>query len=132
MLKSIEPTTTKSLNSIKSLYLLLAIVGSIAPWYWLLQDPAALLSPTLFFGRAFANNIAITEATDLLISATTFFCFVSIELKRLGSSQRWLFLYIGLTFGIGVCCALPVFLYRRSQILERQAFRQVGSPINQG
>ncbi len=118
MQKSIE-ASTKTSHAIESLYLLLAIVGSIAPWYWLLQDPAALLSPALFFGRAFANNIAITEATDLLISATTFFCFAAIELKRLGASQRWLCLYIGLTFGIGLCCALPVFLYRRSQILNR-------------
>ncbi len=124
MLKSIDPTTTKSFNSIKSLYLLLAIVGSIAPWYWLLQDSAALLSPTLFFGRAFANNIAITEATDLLISATAFLCFVSIELKRLGSSQRSLLICIGLIFGIGLSCALPFFLYRREQIIERQAFKK--------
>ena len=124
MLKSLDASTTKSVNSIKSLYLLLMIVGSIAPWYWLIQDPAALVSPMLFFGRAFANNIAITEATDLLISATAFLCFASIELKRLGSAQRSLFIYVGLIFGIGLSCALPFFLYRREQILERQAFKQ--------
>jgi hypothetical protein len=124
VLKSLDASTTKSVNSIKSLYLLLTIVGSIAPWYWLIQDPAALVSPMLFFGRAFANNIAITEATDLLISATAFLCFASIELKRLGSSQRSLFIYVGLIFGIGLSCALPFFLYRREQILEKQAFKQ--------
>ena len=123
MIKSIDTSTTKTFNSLKSLYLLLAIVGSIAPWYWLIQDPGALISPMLFFGRAFANNIAITEATDLLISATAFLCFASIELKRLGSSQRSLFLYAGLIFGIGLSCALPFFLYRREQILEQQAFK---------
>ena len=120
MLKSIDSSTTKTFNAIKSLYLLLAIVGSIAPWYWLIQAPAALISPMLFFGRAFANNIAITEATDLLISATAFLCFASIELKRLGSSQRSLPIYIGLIFGIGLSCALPFFLYRREQILENK------------
>jgi hypothetical protein len=125
MVKSINPSTSATVNSIKSLYLLLAIVGSISPWYWLIQDPAALLSPTLFFGKAFTNNIAITEATDLLISATAFFCFASIELKRLGSSQLWLFLYIGLTLSIGLSCALPVFLYRRAQILEQKAVGSV-------
>jgi hypothetical protein len=124
VLKSLDASTTKSVNSIKSLYLLLTIVGSIAPWYWLIQDPAALVSPMLFFGRAFANNIAITEATDLLISATAFLCFASIELKRLGSSQRSLFIYVGLIFGIGLSCALPFFLHRREQILEKQAFKQ--------
>jgi hypothetical protein len=123
VLKSLDASTTKSVNSIKSLYLLLTIVGSIAPWYWLIQDPAALVSPMLFFGRAFANNIAITEATDLLISATAFLCFASIELKRLGSSQRSLFIYVGLIFGIGLSCALPFFLYRREQILEINVMR---------
>lgn len=102
----------------KPLYLVLTIAGSIAPWAWLLQDPTALLDPALFFQRAFANNIAATEGTDLLISAIAFFCLAWIELKRLGSSQRWILLYIGLTFGIGLSCALPFFLYRREQILE--------------
>jgi uncharacterized RDD family membrane protein YckC len=125
MLKSMNAPTTNTFISLKSLYLLFAIVGSVAPWFWLLQDPTALLNPMLFLQRAFANNIAITEATDLLISATVFFCFAWVELKRLGSSQWRLLLYVGLTFGIGLCCALPFFLYHREQRLERQAFRQV-------
>jgi hypothetical protein len=124
MLKSIDAPTKNSFNSLKSLYLLLAIAGSISPWFWLLQDPTALLDPKLFLQLTFANNIATTWATDLLISATIFFCFAWIELRRLGSSQRWLLVYVGLTFGIGLCCSLPFFLYRREQILERQAFKQ--------
>jgi hypothetical protein len=117
MLKSIEPTTAKAVNSRQSLYLLLTIVGAIAPWYWILQDPAVLLSPMLFLERSFANHIAIDLATDLIISAIAFWCFAAIELKRLGSSQRWLFVYVGLTLGVGVSCALPFFLYRRERLL---------------
>jgi Terpene cyclase DEP1 len=112
-----------SSNSIKTLYLLLAIAGSIAPWFWLLQDPGVLMSPTLFLQLSFANNIATAWASDLLISASVFFIFASIELKRLGSSSKWILLYIGLTFGIGLSCALPSFMYRREQILERNAVR---------
>ena len=41
MLTSIDASTTKT--SAKPLYLLLAITGSILPWYWLLQDPTVLL-----------------------------------------------------------------------------------------
>jgi Terpene cyclase DEP1 len=114
----------RSFNSIKTLYLFLAIAGSIVPWFWLLQDPAALLSPTLFLQRTFANNIATAWASDLLISASVFFTFASNELKRLGSSRLGILLYVGLTFGVGVSCALPFFLYRREQLLERNAFRQ--------
>jgi Terpene cyclase DEP1 len=124
MLKSINAPTTKAFNSMKILYLLLTIAGSIVPWFWLLQDASALLSPTLFLQRAFENNVAAALTSDLLISAIAFFSLVWIELKRLGASRLWIILYIGLTFGIGLSCSLPFFMYRREQILERNAFRQ--------
>ena len=123
MLKSIDASTSKIFNPMKPLYLLLTIAGSIIPWFWLLQDPTALLSPTLFLQRAFENNIAAALTSDLLISAIAFFDFTWIELKRLGSDRGWVLLYVGLTFGVGLSCALPFFLYRREQLLERNAFR---------
>ncbi|WP_339377323.1 DUF2834 domain-containing protein [Merismopedia glauca] len=113
MLKSTNVSATNSFNLMKLLYLLLAIAGSIAPWFWLLQDPTALVSPTLFFQKAFANNIAIALTNDLLISAVAFFCLAWMELKRLRVSRWWMLVYIGLTFGVGLSCALPFFLYRR-------------------
>lgn len=105
----------------KLFYLLLTLAGSIAPWFWLLQDPAALVSPPLFLQATFANNIASAWASDLLISAIAFFCLAWIELKRLGVPQRWLLVSIGLTFSVGLSCALPFFLYRREQWLEQKA-----------
>jgi hypothetical protein len=123
MLKSINASTTKAFNPMKIMYLL-TIAGWIAPWFWLLQDTSALLSPSLFLQRAFENNVAAALTSDLLISAIAFFCFAWIELKRLGVSRLWVILYIGLTFGIGLSCSLPLFLYRREQILERNGFRQ--------
>jgi hypothetical protein len=119
MLKSTQALKTVSFGSMKFLYLLLAIAGTIAPWFWLLQDLPALLSPPLFLQQTFANAIASTWATDLLISAVVFFGFVWVELKRLNVSRSWIMLYIGLTFGVGLCCSLPFFLYHREQLLER-------------
>lgn len=124
MLKSTNVSQTNSFNSQKSVYLLLTVAGSIAPWYWLLQDPTILLSPSLFLQQAFANNIATAFASDLLISADAFLCFAWFELKRLGVSPLWLLLYIGLTFGVGLSCSLPFFLYRREQILSQNGLRQ--------
>lgn len=118
MLKSIDASTTRSSKFVKPLYLLLTVTGAIAPWFWLLQEPTTLLSPTLFLQRAFANNIATALTTDLLISVTTFLGFAWLELKRLGVSRLWLVVYVGLTFGVGLSCSLPFFLYRREQILE--------------
>ncbi len=120
MLKSTQTSTPVSFDLIKTLYLLFAIAGTIAPWYWLLHDLSALLSPTLFLQQTFANAITSTWATDLLISAVVFFCFVWIELKRLKISRRWMILYVSLTFGVGLCCSLPFFLYHREQRLESQ------------
>lgn len=119
MLKS-TPVPPKSLfNSLKPLYLVFTIVGTVVPWYWLLQDPTALLSPSLFLQKTFANNISTTWANDLVISAIVFFCFAWTELKRLRISRLWLILYIGLTIGVGLCCSLPLFLYRREHQLEQ-------------
>jgi hypothetical protein len=117
MLKSTN-VATGSTNSLKSVYLLFAIAGTIVPWFLLLQDPAALLSPSLFFQKTFANYISATWAGDLLISAIVFFCFAWMELKRLRVSRLWMLAYVGLTFGVGLCCSLPFFLYRRELVLE--------------
>jgi hypothetical protein len=121
MLKSTILSKTRSSNTLKSLYLLLTIGGTIIPWFWLLQDPVVLLSPSLFLEQTFVNNIATTWVSDLIISAIAFFCFVWVELKRFNCSRSWLILYIGLTLGIGLSCSLPFFLYRREQLLERNS-----------
>lgn len=118
MLKATNFPTTHAFSGVKLLYLILAIAGTIEPWFWLLQDPSALLSPSSFLQQAFANNIAAGLTTDLLISVIAFFCFVWIELKRLNIPRAWIILYIGLTFGVGLSCSLPFFLYRREQRLE--------------
>jgi hypothetical protein len=118
------PTGQKIL-SVKSLYLLLTIVGAIAPWSVLLnfflQNGLAI---NLFFQNAFANHVASAVAIDLLICADVFFFFSFIELKRLGLSRRWLSLYVVVTFGIGVSCALPLFLYWRERTLETMTFKE--------
>jgi Terpene cyclase DEP1 len=123
MLPSTNISTKNQSSSLKTIYLLLAFAGSIAPWFWFLQDSTALVSLPLFFQRAFANNIAVGLTSDLVISAIAFFSFVWIELKRMGVSRLWLLAYIGLTFAVGLSCALPCFLYYREQITERNISR---------
>lgn len=113
----------RSFDLVKTVYLLLAIAGAIVPWLWLLQEHATLLSPTLFLQRSFANNIANAWASDLLISASVFFIFATLELQRLRAARLEILLYVGLTFGFGLCCALPFFLYRREQILTQTVLR---------
>lgn len=112
------PTSPKFMST-QSLYLLLTIVGAIAPWSVLLtfflQNGFSL---NLFFQNVFANSVSSTVAIDLLICVDVFFCFSFIELKRLGLSRRWLFIYLVATFGIGLSCSFPLFLYWRERALE--------------
>jgi hypothetical protein len=120
MLKSPNLPTANTSSSMKSLYLLLTIAGTIMPWFWLSQDLPAILSPSLFLQATFANPIASGFASDLIISVLAFFGFIWVELKRLNLGQSWFWLFVGLTFGVGLSCSLPFFLYRRAQILEQK------------
>jgi len=130
MLKSTSVPTQPSSSSVKSLYLLLVVTGSIIPWYWLLQDPGVLLSPSLFLQRTFENNVATALASDLLISVVAFFCFTWIELKRLNISRLWIIFYVGLTFGVGLSCSLPLFLYYREQGSAKQVMMHCNNAQN--
>ena len=73
----------------------------------------------LLIQQGFANYAASAFATDLLISALVFLCFTFFELKRLGLSRSRLIIYIAATFGIGLSCGLPLFLYFRIKRVDR-------------
>ena len=115
-----QVSAESKLFSAKSVYLLLVIIGSIAPWSLLLQFFSQNgFSIKLLIQQGFANYAAADLTTDLLISALVFLCFSFLELKRLGVSRSRLFIYVAATFGIGLSCSLPLFLYFREGVLER-------------
>lgn len=101
-----------------TVYLLLCIIGIVIPWLFLigfLGEPQPTIF--LFFSSIFANKVASSVATDLLISALVFFTFVFFEGKRLNMKHLWVFipatLFVGLSFG------LPLFLYFRATHIEK-------------
>ncbi|MBV6627414.1 MAG: DUF2834 domain-containing protein [Rivularia sp. (in: Bacteria)] len=105
--------------SAKSLYLVLVIIGSIAPWSLLLEFFIHNgFSIELLIQKEFDNYAAAAFGTDLLISALVFLCFAFLELKRLGLSRNRLIIYIAATFGVGLSCSLPLFLYFREDVLK--------------
>ncbi|MBD2347123.1 DUF2834 domain-containing protein [Anabaena subtropica] len=118
----LQSSKSPKILSVKSLYLLLGIIGFITPWILLLQFVIQHgVYTKFFFQQALANNVSTTFVTDLLISIIVFLFFSFVELKRLGLSRRWLLIYFLLTFASGLCCSFPVFLYFREQILEKKA-----------
>ncbi len=116
-----QVSAESKLFSAKSLYLLLVIVGTIAPWSliikFFIQNGFSIIS---LIYKEFDNYAAAAFGTDLLICILVFLCFAFFELKRLGLSRSRLIIYIAATFGIGLSCSLPLFLYVREGVLEEK------------
>ena len=103
----------------QNLYLLLAVIGFLAPYYFFIQlspqqgfDISALLQPL------FANHFMKGLAMDLTVSVIVFWFFMFAEADRLQMKNPWLYLLA--TLLVGMSFALPLFLYFRERKLEAQ------------
>jgi hypothetical protein len=101
----------------KTLYLLLAIVGLVLPYYFL----AAFLVEhgldlALLVQQLFANRISTFFAVDLIISSAVFWVFVYQESARRQVPHAWVFVATNLL--VGLSFALPLFLYVRQSRIE--------------
>lgn len=101
----------------KNIFLILAIIGFIVPYYFFLQLPAedglnlpALLQPF------FANNFMRGAAMDLTISVIVFWVYAFAEASKLQMRNPWV--YVVATLLVGLSFALPLFLYFRERALE--------------
>lgn len=103
----------------KRTYAILAIIGAIVPnvfiGYIIIQQGG--FDFTSFLQGAFANSGAQFFALDLLLSVLVFWVFVYFEVRK-HRVQYWWIAIIG-NFLIGVCFALPMFLYLRERTLEK-------------
>jgi hypothetical protein len=96
------------------LYLIAAILGTILPLSQLLPFLAAYgLDMPLFFRQLFQNNISAFFGMDVIISSLVLWLFVFSEGRRRGMSNLWLYVVCNLT--VGVCLALPLFLFFRER-----------------
>ena len=101
----------------KSVFLILAIVGFLAPYYFFVQIPPEDLSNLPELGQPlFANNFMRGLTTDLTIAAIAFWTFVFVEVKRLQMKNAWAYPLASLL--VGLSFALPLFLYFRERKLE--------------
>jgi hypothetical protein len=101
----------------KNIYLVLAIIGFIAPYYFFLQvrefDLGELFQ--LFSASKFLSGIAM----DLLVSVMVFWFFMFTEAKKLQMKNPWVYLLA--TLLVGLSFALPLFLYFRERRLQSAA-----------
>ena len=101
----------------KNIFLILAIIGFLAPYYFFIQVPPeditnipALIQPL------FANNFMRGLAMDLLVSVIVFWTIVFVEGNTLRMKNLWA--YPLATLLVGLSFALPLFLYFRERKLE--------------
>jgi uncharacterized protein DUF2834 len=101
----------------KNIFLVLAIIGFIVPYYFFFQLPGEdgfdlplLIQPFL------ANNFMKGAAMDLTISVIVFWVYAFAEASKLKMKNAWV--YVLATLLVGLSFALPLFLYFRERKLE--------------
>ena len=98
----------------KNVYLILAVIGFIAPYYFFLQVRAFDLAA--LFQQFSASRILSGIAMDLLVSVIVFWYFMFTEARKLQMKNSWAYLLA--TLLVGLSFALPLFLYFRERRLE--------------
>ena len=98
----------------KNIFLVLTIIGFIAPYYFFLQVREFDLNTV--FQQFAASKILSGTAMDLLISVIVFWFFMFTEAKKLEMKNAWI--YFLATLLVGLSFALPLFLYYREVKLE--------------
>lgn len=102
---------------LKTLYLLLCILGAALPYWQFVPWMAANgLHMPMFFRELFANRISAFFGMDVFVSAVALVVFIRAESGRLGMRRPWLPVLALLT--VGVSLALPMFLYMRENQWE--------------
>lgn len=100
----------------KNLFLVLAVLGFIAPYYFFLQVREFDLNA--LFQQFSASAILSGIAMDLLVSVIVYWFFMFTEAKKLEMKNPWVYLLA--TMFVGLSFALPLFLYFRERRLENR------------
>ncbi|MBW4629848.1 MAG: DUF2834 domain-containing protein [Brasilonema octagenarum HA4186-MV1] len=102
---------------LKTIYLILCIVGTILPYSqfvpFLIENG---LDINLFLEQLFVNRISAFFGMDLIVSSLVLWVFVYWEGSRLGMKNLWI--YIASNLLVGVSLGLPLFLLMRQRKLE--------------
>ena len=102
----------------KQIYLLLAILGTIFPYYFLISFLARYgLDFELIWQQLFVNQMGAFFLMDVLITSLVLWVFIFAEGNRLGMRHLWAYVIANLT--VGVSLALPLFLFYRENYVEQ-------------
>jgi len=114
----------------KNLYLVLAILGLLVPyWFFFKFLNTNGFNFSLLVQQLFANDISTFFAMDLIIATVVFWIFMANEATRLRMKNWWLYLLASLV--VGLSFAMPIFLYfreRRMQIISGRSQQELVDP----
>ena len=98
----------------KTLYLVLAVVGAVIPYVFFAQHFSAQgVSLSAFVGALFANPAAGGFTSDLLVTSLVFWIFMFHQRSREKRPRPILFIVLNLL--VGLSCAFPAYLYARER-----------------
>lgn len=101
----------------KKIYLFIAILGIIAPYYFIYQY---YLNYGMDFSKMleliFSNSASSFIAADLAVSGLVFLIFMTREAKRVGMPYWPYYLAV---ISVGVSFAFPLFMYFREDKVNR-------------
>ncbi|WP_409347315.1 DUF2834 domain-containing protein [Paenibacillus sp. MBLB4367] len=105
------------------MYLLLGVVGTVFPYYFLIQFLSEHgLQLNLFVDFLFANAISTFFTVDFFISCIVFVLFMFNESRKYNMrKEKWICLAALLTVGLSL--ALPLFLFFRHSYVNKSVHR---------
>jgi len=106
------------LHKLTMVYLGVAVSGLLITWFFFIQY---LLAGGSFVGDAFfyaamANPVTTAITIDVYLSAVVFSIWLFGEARKY--NIRWPWLYVVLTFALGLTFSFPLFLAVRQQRLH--------------
>jgi len=108
----VPDATAQQRSGRANVYLALAVLGFLAPLAFgiaFIADHG--LDGGEMLDQLFANTVSTLVIIDLTISAIAFWVWLSQEAPRIGIRRWWPFVVA--TVAVGLCFALPLFLYLR-------------------
>jgi hypothetical protein len=106
---------------LRNFYALLSVAGLILPMVCFGVHFSSRGEPAWreFFAAPFATWVISGFSWDLMLTATACTIWMASESKRLG--MRGFFWHFLVIFLVGICFALPTFLFRRESFLARES-----------
>ncbi len=90
--------------------LFIALVGLVVPWYFNIGFllGGGSFAPAPFIAAVSANMLTAGIAWDVYLAAAAFSVWLLKDASSSGVRRPWL--YVALTFGVGLSFALPLYL----------------------